>query len=350
MAIPTLVSTKLQYIRQDPTTGDYWVDKKLDTGRRFRRKCGPGKDGKKAAQKILEMMDQIQADMMQTPVRLSELAKRYRADDQARNRQHRYHEHIENRLVRDLNDPKIAKISPMMVSLWQQKELARGLQPASVNRVTRRLHALLNLAVRDRILPANPLRGYKALKEDHGRLRWLSDSEEARLREHMEPWKWRFVQIAFLSGMRQSEQFLAKTNQVLLDANVLRLPLTKSGYPREVPMGADLRRLIIKQLELAEALGSEWLFPHPLTGTAWSGVNFYRKHFKPALAKAGIRDLRWHDLRHTYCSRLAMAGTPLRTIQLLAGHRSITITERYAKLSPDHLHEAVKVLDREEEP
>ena len=58
--------------------------------------------------------------------------------------------------------------------------------------------------------------------------------------------------------------------------------------------------------------------------------------FVPALARAGIENLHWHDLRHTFASRLVMKGVDLRTVQELMGHKTITMTLRYSHLSPAH--------------
>jgi integrase len=68
-----------------------------------------------------------------------------------------------------------------------------------------------------------------------------------------------------------------------------------------------------------------------------------RRWFEEALVKAKINDFRWHDQRHTFCSRLAMAGI-LKTIQELAGHKTIQMTARYAHLSPDHLHKRSRTI------
>jgi site-specific recombinase XerD len=58
-----------------------------------------------------------------------------------------------------------------------------------------------------------------------------------------------------------------------------------------------------------------------------------------------VKDFHWHDLRHTFCSRLTMRGVDIRTVQELAGHKSIVMTARYSHLAPAHLAGAVEKLD-----
>ena len=69
-----------------------------------------------------------------------------------------------------------------------------------------------------------------------------------------------------------------------------------------------------------------------------------RKWFEQALIDAGISQFRWHDLRHTFASRLVMAGVDTRTVQELMGHKTIQVTLRYAHLTPQHQLEAVQRL------
>jgi site-specific recombinase XerD len=69
-----------------------------------------------------------------------------------------------------------------------------------------------------------------------------------------------------------------------------------------------------------------------------------RHWFDDAVIEAGIKNFRWHDLRHTFASRLRMKGTPLEDIADLLGHKSLTMTRRYAHLGPNKLHAVVSLL------
>ena len=82
------------------------------------------------------------------------------------------------------------------------------------------------------------------------------------------------------------------------------------------------------------------VFCHPHSGRPYDASKS-RVRFKQALAQAGLRPLRFHDLRHTYGTRMAAAGTPLRTLQGWMGHRDYKTTEIYADFAPDPTQGAV---------
>jgi Phage integrase family len=110
-----------------------------------------------------------------------------------------------------------------------------------------------------------------------------------------------------------------------------------------VPMNDEPRAIL---RALPSRLRSPWVFPSASGTTALNSQNFINRVFRPALRRARISDFSWHDLRHTFASRLAMAGVPIRTIQELMGHQSLTMTLRYAHLSSAHKLDAVNQLVR----
>jgi len=97
---------------------------------------------------------------------------------------------------------------------------------------------------------------------------------------------------------------------------------------------------------------SKWVFPSENLETPLDGKNFVCRVFSPAAERAKIEDLHWHDLRHTFASRLVMKGVDLSTVQESMGHKTIAMTMSYAHLSPAHKLAAVQHLNPEnpEEP
>jgi site-specific recombinase XerD len=89
-------------------------------------------------------------------------------------------------------------------------------------------------------------------------------------------------------------------------------------------------------------LDSPYVFYDHATGKPYQDV---KRSFKTALKNAGIRDFHFHDLRHTFASHLVMAGVDLTTVSRLLGHKSLTMTLRYAHLAPSHMVKAVDLLD-----
>ena len=84
-------------------------------------------------------------------------------------------------------------------------------------------------------------------------------------------------------------------------------------------------------------------FLQPVRAEAYRHVH---DAFQSTVRRAGLTDFHFHDLRHTFASRLVMAGVDLRTVQDLMGHKTISMTLRYAHLSPDHKRSAMEALER----
>lgn len=183
----------------------------------------------------------------------------------------------------------------------------------------------------------------KLFREINQRVRIRADDEEARLREALGEGHRSKVAVALYSGFRRSDCFrLRWAEDVNFDAGSLRAHQPKGGTDHHVPMNADLRTI---PRALPSRLRSPWVFPSDTGDTPLDSQNFINRIFRPALRRARISDFSWHDLRHTFASRLAMAGVDIRTIQELMGHRT-AMTMRYAHLSPAHKLDAVRRLER----
>ena len=96
---------------------------------------------------------------------------------------------------------------------------------------------------------------------------------------------------------------------------------------------------------LSSRLKSPYVFPSTTGETPIDARNFMNRTFNPALKRAKIQGLTWHSLRHTFASRLVMAGVDLPTVQALMGHKTIEMTLRYSHLSPGHQLDAVQRLN-----
>jgi integrase len=219
--------------------------------------------------------------------------------------------------------------------------------PGTVNRYFAFLKHLYYLALREGKVEKNPVVGVKFFKEPHGRLRFLTEKEDLALCKAMNPEDWALVAFALNTGLRRSEQFELKWQYIDQENGVLTIPRSKSGETRHVPLN-DVVLTILKGLN--SWMTSPWVFPSPGNpGRPQDAQNFYNRVFIPALDAAGIEGAVWHSLRHTFASRLVMAGVDLRTVQELMGHKDIKMTLRYSHLSSGHLKDAVARLLKSKE-
>jgi integrase len=170
------------------------------------------------------------------------------------------------------------------------------------------------------------------LKENNQRLRYLSQDEIKRLlAECPIPLRW-IVECAIHTGMRKGEILTLKWSQIR-DGQIY-LQKTKTNEPRQIPINDDLAALF-KEIQVHQQFKSECVFP----------LERVNKGFKAALSRAGIQDFRFHDLRHTFASHLLMRGGALKDVQEILGHKTMTMTLRYAHLSGEHKRRAVNLLN-----
>jgi len=190
----------------------------------------------------------------------------------------------------------------------------------------------------------NPFNGFKIISEYDKRDRVLTYEEEERLLSVCaEPLK-DIIQVALWTGMRQGEILSLEWNWIDLGENEINIPSSskKSKRPHRLPIASKLRSLLLRRQ--LKTKGSSYVFPSPKTDNHLVNVN---KGWRKALKNAGIKNLRFHDLRHSFASRLSNRGYSVQEIQLLLSHGDIRTTSRYLSPDKNKLREAVESVSRE---
>ncbi len=205
-----------------------------------------------------------------------------------------------------------------------------------------------------RLLPTipNPARNRRGRRlfadEAPGRTRWLGqqgDDEEARLHRELSDADWFKVLVAMHTGLDRGVQFALRWSQVDLQTRTINAERRKGRREGAVPVVVPINDALLAVLRaLPSRLRGEWVFPNADGSGPLDGREFDRLVFRPALKRAGIRDFRWKDLRHTFAPRLRMTGSDTGTIRDLLGHTSDRMTKRYAHAVPGLLHAAVQRL------
>ena len=172
-----------------------------------------------------------------------------------------------------------------------------------------------------------------------GKTRYLSLDDEQKLLKAIGPTYGPWARLAILTGLRQMEQFSLKWADVDLERGLLTLPTTKAGGVQYVRLNEEAKG-ILRSLDSWQR--SKWVFPSQNAATHLDPINFYSRIWVPAVKSAGIEWATWHDLRHTFASRLAMEGQSESTIATLLRHSSTALVRRYAHLSPSHLQPALE--------
>jgi integrase len=191
----------------------------------------------------------------------------------------------------------------------------------------------------------NPTLKVKKPRLPWGRVRFLSDGERHQLlaacRESLNPSLHTIVVLALSTGARKGELLGLRWSDVDLRCGTLTFHETKNGERRAVPL-TGLTLALMRQHAKVRRLGTALVFPDP-TGTRPANI---RAAWQGAIRRAAIADFRFHDLRHTAASYLAMSGASLAEIAEVLGHKTLAMVKRYTHLSEGHTRSVVERMTR----
>ena len=238
----------------------------------------------------------------------------------------------------------LAEITPRLIVEYKNRRYAAGLKPASINRELANLKKAFNLAVREwEWCSENPVSRVSMERENNKRDRWLSVEEEARLLQNCAGWLHDLVTFALHTGMRMGEILELSWRGVDFTRRTVTVFRSKNGERRTIPVNQTVLAVLRKKAKV-RSLQTDLVFCSKVFTRLESG--HLRRSFRLALQKSRIEDFHFHDLRHTFATRLVQAGVDIYKVQRLLGHRSPIMTQRYAHHYPESLRDGVEILDR----
>lgn len=272
-----------------------------------------------------------------------------------------------------LLNKRLTDIGASEVDRFRNKRVNAGVAPATVNRDIAALSGVLAHWVKNNKGTVHPLAELEALDvADDETIRYLSAEESKRLRQaladrdvqgakdRISANEWRskrgyelmpeikgysdhiapMVLLSLNTGMRQGELFSLAWESVDLNLKTITVLAShsKGNTTRTIPLNNEALA-VLTAIKPDPAMGL--VFKSPVTGERFNNV---KKAWAEVTKAAGLTGLRWHDLRHDFASQLVLRSVPLFTVQKLLGHANSRMTQRYAKLAPSALNDAVNKL------
>lgn len=235
----------------------------------------------------------------------------------------------------------LSEITPDKIATKRDKLLSKGYKTSSANRYVAALSSACAMASREfGWIQTNPCSKIRKLSEPRGRTRYLSDEERGLLIEACEKSGVKelfiIVVLALNTGARKNELRWLRWSDVDLQKGTLMFQDTKNDMIRSIPVvgrGLD----ILREWGKLRRLDTDLVFP----GKNPENPVLFEKSWRNSLKSAGIEDFRFHDLRHSAASYLAMNGVPIRTIAEILGHKTLGMVQRYSHLNPEHLRSEI---------
>ncbi|HZT97414.1 MAG TPA: site-specific integrase [Chloroflexota bacterium] len=273
-----------------------------------------------------------------------------------------YESILRNHLLPAFGDVEIGRLDQLTVRRWLAEVADSGRSPKTVANIRQVFSLVMDCAVGSGALRVNPCLGLKVARGARQEMHFLTPEQVSELADEVEnppvrsgggehrretyPEYGLLVRLAAWTGLRAGELAALRCSRIdLLHGHLevaesasevhgkLEYGPTKTYERRTVPLTATIRDALDKHLQTLPG-GDAFVFPGP-DGGALRHKNWYSRHFKPAVKRAGLDGVRFHDLRHTYAGFLIAQGAHPRAIMERMGHSSITVTlNTYGHLLP----------------
>lgn len=332
--------------------GNNWFLDHYCDGHRVRECVGPNKrvaEQALAVRKTEMLQGRFHLDSKKGPVRFKEIADQFLEHSKTTKLSWRRDCDLVKHLMSFFGDRWSDQITAEIVEQYKvrrRKEVLawgkyagrdpRDVPMSTINRELSCLRRIFNLAIAWDKVEKNPVKGVRFFREETVPERVLTDDETELLLLCCNVITADVVRFALHTGMRRGEILNLRWAQVDLEGGYITVTRTKSGKQRKIPINQTVRQVLESQMRRGP------LVFHRKGKPAKS----VRTTFEQAVKKAGIGHCRFHDLRHTFATRLVLAGVPLPVVKELLGHSTITTTMRYSHPTPESKRSAVALLER----
>lgn len=242
-------------------------------------------------------------------------------------------------------------IAPSLIEDFKNWLLKKKLSKSTVNRYLQALSKLFNVCIDNGLLLVNPMKKVKLLKPDNHSIRFLEKSEEKIFNKFLPKFYFKniedksgsllkiIVKFALKTGARKEEILSLKWSNIDFNKNTIELLHTKSGKKRIIPLAKSLNKIL---QNLKKKTISEYVFVNPATGKRYVDI---KKSFNHAVKLSGLKKFRFHDLRHTFATRLIEKGVDIVVVKELLGHASINTTMIYVHSDAERKAKAIDIID-----
>ena len=272
----------------------------------------------------------------------------YESHSRARKRSKETHLGRLNLLRKFFGRLRADEVTWFTVENYKSRRLKEGVSKKTINKELKILKSVYNRAKKLGLYKGDPPRIDMFKEEGDERLRYLLPEEAERLIRACPEWFRPVVVFALNTGLRAGEIFSLRWENIDFENRVIRIESTRTKTKEvyTVPMNDVVHELLLKIKEAQVENGVD----HGYVFTSSKGLPYkyedrtYRRVFVNACKKAGIEDLRFHDLRHTFASWVAMNSKDIYAVQRLLNHKDLRMTKRYAHLTQQYLKEVVNSI------
>ncbi|MFQ5585739.1 MAG: tyrosine-type recombinase/integrase [Thermodesulfobacteriota bacterium] len=277
---------------------------------------------------------------------LRDLLDKYLKEHSARNKalsSHIRDKSLAKHLICYFGDYMLTDISPRYLSNYKSGRRGDGAAPNTVNNELRLLSHAYNLALREwEWVDSNPVSMVSKEKVKNQVERWLTHEEEEGLMSVSPIWLQEILVVALNTGLRQAEILDLTWDRVDLSRRTITILEQKNDGKDTLPINTQALD-VLKARSKVRSIKNNLVF-YSREGTGINARNLLRAFYK-ARERAGVKNFRFHDLRHTFATRLVQAGVDLYKVQKLLRHKTPIMTQRYAHHYPESLRDGVEVLD-----